>query len=110
MRINFSSEDIIRNRNYADLLEYGDFVAEYLEIDVDGVEDLDVPIDGFTAVGEWRRYTEDGHISAPGILTITQAEFENAPSYRDVLEGRVTAGRIFNCGWLDWTIEEDEHV
>jgi hypothetical protein len=109
MRIEFSSEDIIRNRYYADLLEDGDFYAEYVEVDIDGIEDLGAPIDSFTAVGEWRRYNEDGYVSVPGILTILQAYFgEDAPTYRDVIEGNVSAGRIFNCGWEDWTVEAAE--
>lgn len=105
MRIEFSSEDIIRNRHYADLLDDGDFYAKYVEVEVDSVEDLDATIGGFTAIGEWRRYNEEGHISVPGILTVLRAEFgENAPTYRDVFEGNVSAGRIFSCGWEDWTI------
>lgn len=107
MRINFSDQDIISRRHYADLLDDGDFYAEYVEIDVDGV-DPDATITSFTAVGEWRRYSEDGHVAVPGILTIQQADFsENAPTYRDVLEGNVTAGRIFKSGWEEWTVEAE---
>jgi hypothetical protein len=108
MRINFSGEDILQNRHYADLLDDGDFYAEYVEVDVDDV-DLDAPIEGFTAVGKWRRYNEDGYTSVPGILTVLQADFgDNAPTYQDILEGNISAGRIFNCGWEDWAIETRE--
>lgn len=102
-KIEFWSDDIVRRLHYADLGEDGDFYADYILLDYEE-EDLDEPITNFRAYGTWKRYKGEDVISTPGIITVL--EIENAPTYRDVLEGNVSPGQLFQVGWEDWTVEE----
>lgn len=110
MIVNFSEQDIAERRNYVDLLEDGDFLAEFVCLN-DDVEDLDLPIDYMTAYGIWNVYNEEGYVSLPGVLTIYVIEHagKEPPTYREVIEGKVSAGRVFNCGWwVEWIVEKRE--
>lgn len=107
MKLEMTSEDIIRRRHYADLAEWGDFYAESVELP----EDLEetASLREFRVHGTWRRWFLDAEnpdservddpIETEAALDITL--FDPIP-IEEVK--KMTAGELFSCGWDEYQI------
>ena len=102
LQLSFTDKDIVDRRNYADLLEHGEFVARFIILQ--GGEP-DETISGFTAQGTWVR---PGGTPVLGVLRVSELEWNITPppTYQEAADGKVTAGEIFSgAGWIAWTVE-----
>ena len=94
--VGFTHEEIVRGRNKADLLEYGDFIAGTIEIDFESPYWIEVH-------GELS--TQPRHLDEPVDLDVTLEIYldwggQEPPSPEELAEW--SAADIFNSAWDGW--------
>jgi len=103
IRKEFTSEDRIKRVNHADLLEYGDFWADYIEIDPEDPH-------WFRAIGDLtvypRNLDENKELhNATLEVTINWALIPDDDPAQNGLEN-LSAGEIFNLPWDSWICDD----
>lgn len=114
MKKEFTSEDIIRRRHYADLNEWGDFYASYVEVNDDDLEDS-TSVREFRVYGTWRRWFRDAEdpkserlddpIEARATLEIALLDPVPAEEAQEL-----SPGELFSLGWDAWTVVDWEDI
>lgn len=104
----FSSDEIVKKRNYADLAEYGDFVARYIIVDPEN------PV-FIKAVGSL--YTQPNHLPEAIEIENAELEIELSPFWApddetdldwpppDVVR-KMSASELFQAPWFAWQSEQ----